>query len=90
MESDYPIIGQIVLFSGRYDPENWMYCEGQTLPYKGYEALVSIIGDIYGYIDGSTFTLPDLREIEPKKGTPGYGLRYIIRVKNASYPMRKE
>lgn len=81
MEQNYPIIGQIVFFSGRHNPENWMYCEGQTLQISEYPALFAVLSYDYGPPSSdNTFKLPDLREIEPKKGTPGYGLRYIILV----------
>lgn len=49
------------MFAGNFAPRNWAFCQGQTLPISGNEALFSIIGTIYGGDGRTTFKLPDLR-----------------------------
>jgi microcystin-dependent protein len=55
-------IGEIKLFAGNFAPVGWMFCEGQILQVKDYDALYSILGNTYYGGDGrTTFALPDLR-----------------------------
>lgn len=54
-------IGQIIMFAGNFAPTNWLFCNGQTLAINQYQALYSIIGNIYGGNGATTFNLPDLR-----------------------------
>jgi len=56
-----PFLGEIRLFANNYAPRNWMMCEGQILPINGYQALYSILGNVYGGDGKTTFALPDLR-----------------------------
>lgn len=53
--------GEIRLFAGKYAPEYWAKCEGQTLSIQEYQALYSLIGVTYGGDGVTTFKLPDLR-----------------------------
>ncbi len=78
-----PLIGQIILFAGKFPPQGWMFCNGQSLPIVGNEALYSIIGTTYGYsnINGEmvAFCLPDLRSsipFGPSHGIP-FGPSYV-------------
>ncbi|MFB4327174.1 phage tail protein [Paenibacillus sp. CR_12] len=56
-----PFVGEIRLFANGYAPRNWMYCEGQILPINGYQALYSLLGNVYGGDGVNTFALPDYR-----------------------------
>lgn len=58
--SDY-FLGEIRLFAFNFVPENWMACEGQTLPISAFEPLYALIGSTYGGNGVSQFNLPDLR-----------------------------
>ncbi len=59
MEDAY--MGSIMLFAGTFEPQNWMFCNGQILSINDYQALFSILGATYGGDGRSTFALPDLR-----------------------------
>ncbi|MFN3075566.1 MAG: phage tail protein [Alphaproteobacteria bacterium] len=54
-------LGEIRLFSGRYAPEDWALCNGQTLPINQNEALFSLIGAIYGGDGNTNFAVPNLQ-----------------------------
>ena len=60
MDEDTCFIGQIIPFPSNILPEGWLWCEGQVLEVKKYEALFSVIGNRFGG-QGRTFALPDLR-----------------------------
>src|SRR2546430_2243323 len=55
-----PTLGTITIFAGNTPPNNWMFCQGQTMPIDEFSDLYSLIGDLYGG-DASAFNLPDLR-----------------------------
>jgi microcystin-dependent protein len=80
--------GEIKLFGGNFEPENWMFCDGKILSIRGNEALFSLLGIMYGGNGSVTFALPDLRDSEPKqKESTQSGPRYIICIKG-EYPPR--
>lgn len=54
-------IGEIRLFAGSYNPENWVLCNGQMLSIQQNEALYSLIGVTYGGNGIQNFAIPDLR-----------------------------
>jgi microcystin-dependent protein len=54
-------IGEIRLFAFNYAPQDWMFCEGQTLTVQQYPALFSLLGNVYGGDGQVNFKLPDLR-----------------------------
>lgn len=56
-----PYVGEIRLFAGNFNPNGWMFCEGQLLPISENETLFQLIGTTYGGDGQSTFALPDLR-----------------------------
>lgn len=56
-----PYVGEIRLFAGNFNPNGWMFCEGQLLPISENETLFQLIGTSYGGDGQSTFALPDLR-----------------------------
>ena len=55
-------VGEIILFSGDEEPENWFFCDGRAVSRSTYAVLFEVIGTTYGSGDGSTtFNIPDLR-----------------------------
>ncbi|MBS1206023.1 MAG: Tail Collar domain protein [Proteobacteria bacterium] len=54
-------IGSICYMAIRYCPEGYLPADGRTLNVNGYQALYSLIGNIYGGTAPTTFMLPDLR-----------------------------
>lgn len=68
-------IGAIRCWSGFRCPENFMFCEGQTMSIKNHEALFSIIGTNYGGDGINNFRLPDLR---PKTIPNNYKLQNTV------------
>ncbi len=68
-----PMIGEIRMFAGNFNPRSWALCHGQLLPISQNQALFSILGTTYGGDGRTTFALPDLRgrvAISPGNG-PG-------------------
>ena len=63
-----PFIGQIELFPYKRLPENWVTCEGQTIPITSNNALYSLIGTTFGGDAQTSFKLPDLKGKEPAPG----------------------
>ncbi len=54
-------IGEIRMFAGNYNPEDWVLCNGQSLNLQQNQALYSLIGVTYGGDNVNTFNVPDLR-----------------------------
>lgn len=54
-------IGEIRMFAGSYNPENWILCQGTSLSVQQNAALFSLIGVTYGGDGVNTFGTPDLR-----------------------------
>lgn len=55
-------VGQIILFAGNYEPQDWAFCDGRQLQIQNYQALFALIGTSYGgSMPGGNFNLPDLR-----------------------------
>lgn len=52
-------LGEIRLFAGTFAPEGWALCDGRSLPVRDYEALYSVIGNLWGG-DAQSFQLPNL------------------------------
>ncbi|MBB5878174.1 tail fiber protein [Xanthomonas sp. 3498] len=53
--------GQIILFAGNYEPQDWAFCDGRQLRINDYQALYALIGTTYGGDARVYFNLPDLR-----------------------------
>lgn len=53
--------GAVVTYAGATEPSGWLFCFGQSVSRTTYAALFAAIGTTYGSIDGSSFSLPDLR-----------------------------
>jgi len=77
-----PYIGEIIMFSGNFEPRGWEYADGQRLLVDKYNSLFSILGTTYGGDGKTTFALPDLRCFEGENGP-----RYIIAIQGL-YPAR--
>ena len=58
-------IGIIKIFAGNFAPRGYLFCQGQILPITSYQALYSILGNVYGGDGRTTFALPDLRNRVP-------------------------
>ena len=43
-----PYVGEIRMFAGNFNPNGWMFCEGQLLPISENETLFQLIGTMYG------------------------------------------
>jgi microcystin-dependent protein len=69
-----PYVGEIRMFAGNFQPDGWMFCEGQLLPISEYETLFNLIGTTYGGDGQSTFGLPDLRGRLPVHQGNGFTL----------------
>lgn len=53
--------GILADYAGSSAPTGWLLCAGQSLLRTDYPALFTAIGTTYGTVDGTHFTLPDLR-----------------------------
>lgn len=54
--------GVATAFAGSSAPTGWLICDGTSLARSGmYANLFAAIGTTYGSVDGTHFTLPDLR-----------------------------
>ena len=53
--------GEIRLFPFNFAPVDWAVCDGRLLLVNEYQALYSVIANIYGGSNGINFNLPDLR-----------------------------
>lgn len=59
-------VGEIRLFAfDQYAPENFLPCDGRSLPISQYQVLYTLIGTTYGGDGVNTFNLPDLRTRAP-------------------------
>ena len=56
-----PFVGEIRIFAGNFNPNGWLFCDGQLLPISENETLFQLIGTTYGGDGESTFALPDLQ-----------------------------
>lgn len=71
--------GQILLWSGRRIPENFMACNGQIIQVNSgtwAQALYTIIGNTYGGTAPTSFALPNLNPVSDKTGSAT--VQYII------------
>lgn len=54
-------LGEVRMFAGNYNPEDWILCNGQSLAVSQYQALFSLMGTAYGGDGVNIFCAPDLR-----------------------------
>jgi len=59
-------VGQIALFPFTFQPQGWIFCDGQVLPISEYDELFSRLRNTFGGDGVETFAVPDLRAIAPK------------------------
>ena len=43
-----PMLGEIRLYTGRFAPEGWAFCDGQELSARSATALYSVLGNSFG------------------------------------------
>jgi len=60
-----PFMGEVKLIGFSFAPENWAYCDGQSLPISQNTALFSLVGIQFGGDGRTNFNLPDLRGRTP-------------------------
>ncbi len=53
--------GAVISFAGSAAPTGWLLCDGSSQLRADFPALFTAIGVTYGSVDGTHFTLPDLR-----------------------------
>lgn len=74
-----PYVGEIRLFAGNFNPNGWLFCNGQLLPISENETLFQLIGTTYGGDGESTFALPNLQSRIPiHMGTGTSGTNYQL------------
>ncbi len=66
-------VGSIITYGAASAPTGWILCDGASLLRAGtYAALFAVIGTTFGSVDGTHFTVPDMRGIFPRgAGTHG-------------------
>ena len=69
-----PLLGEIRLFAGNFEPPGWLFCDGRLLPIRDHIALFEILGNSFGGDGLTTFGLPDLRGRVPMGIGAGPGL----------------
>ncbi|GLQ34042.1 tail protein [Amylibacter marinus] len=71
---DSVFLGQITQFAGDFAPENWAFCDGQTLSTKSHGELFTLLSNRFGGDGIDTFALPDLRGRAAMHSGTGQGL----------------
>ena len=69
-----PLLGEIKLFAGNFDPPGWLRCDGRLLAIRDHTSLFEILGNSYGGDGRNTFAIPDLRGRVPMGSGAGPGL----------------
>ena len=69
-----PYLGEIRMFAGTFAPDQWAFCNGQTLPIPQYYALFTLIGTTYGGDGQTTFALPNLQGKLPVHQGSGFAM----------------
>jgi microcystin-dependent protein len=67
-------LGEVRMFAGNYEPENWRFTDGRLLPIVDNQGLFAILGTTFGGNGQTNFALPDLRGRFPLGFGPGPGL----------------
>jgi len=60
--------GSIIMYGGSSAPSGWVLCDGTSYARTGgtYDALFAVIGTTFGAVDGSHFSVPDMRGVYAK------------------------
>ena len=69
-----PLLGEIKMFSGNFEPPGWLFCDGRLMLISEHTALFEIVGNSYGGNGLTTFGIPDLRGRVPMGTGAGVGL----------------
>lgn len=69
-----PYIGEIRMFTGTFAPQDWAFCNGQTMNIQQNAALYAVIGILYGGNGTTNFLLPNLQGMAPLGFGSGPGL----------------
>lgn len=75
----FPLLAQITLFGGNFEPRGWARCDGRILAISSNTALFSLLGTTFGGDGRTTFALPSL--------APLAGVHHLICVSGV-YPSR--
>ena len=68
-------VGEIILFGGSDEPQDWLFCDGRAISRQTFEELFAVIGTTFGAGDGSTtFNIPDFKGRAPIGAGQGTGL----------------
>lgn len=55
-------VGEIIMFSGSDEPQDWLFCDGRAISRQTFEELFAVIGTTFGAGDGeTTFNIPDFK-----------------------------
>lgn len=54
-------VGTVLPYFGAIAPSGYLLCNGQSVSRTTYAALYAVIGNATGTVDGSSFSIPDLR-----------------------------
>src|SRR5205823_662385 len=73
-EMSNPVVAEIRIFAGNFNPTGWALCNGQLMPISQNTALFSLLGTTYGGDGKSTFALPNLEGSAPMHPGQGQGL----------------
>jgi microcystin-dependent protein len=57
-----PYVGQIMIFSFNFAPQNWLFCNGALLSIVQNQALFAILGTTYGGDGRTTFAVPNIQD----------------------------
>jgi microcystin-dependent protein len=79
-------VGTVRMNAGVTTPPGWLSCDGQSVLRASYPALFTAIGTIYGSVDGTHFTLPNMRDRSPigwnaggtNQGTPAGAMTHTL------------
>lgn len=69
-----PFLGEIKMVGFNFEPNGYLYCNGQILAIALNTALFSLLGTYYGGNGQTTFALPDFRGRVPTHWGQGPGL----------------
>lgn len=74
-EGQCRVIGEIIPYAGSTSPDTrWLLCDGASLSRAAFPDLYAVIGTTYGAVDGSHFSIPDLRGRVALSAGTGSGL----------------
>lgn len=54
--------GEVVMYGGAAAPSGWLLCDGGSYLRATYPALFAAIGTVFGAVDGTHFSVPDMRD----------------------------